>query len=465
MVTRFRLTNDGTAPAVSPTLQSYTHSAPTTVRRRLLTSDSSSLTTTAYTPDAGDHLSAGDSLWCQFVSEGMKAGVTFTSGDTIKFAVQGLEAHANNNLNVQLFVSIVDSAGTSVQRTLRSKVEDNTELGTSLGNRFLSTTQSGANYTTVSGDRLVVEFSVEGTPSATGGTQGHNSSMRFGGSGGSGDLPENDTETGTGFNPWIEFVPTDIFPNPQTATPTTASMTLTASAPTIAHVITGASPTALTLTTFAPVIGLTVTPTTASLSTATFAPTVTATQNQLLTPSTASVTTATFAPTVTASDHQSVTPTTAAVVTETFEPTVAVSDNQAVTPDAASLALSTFAPTVSFTDQAVAEPETASLSLSAFAPTVTATAHQVVTPDVASIATALFAPTVTATDHKVLTPDAATLATALFAPTVTATDHKAVTPGPLALSLSAFSPTVSVGEPIVTIQEDAFWLARYGRSR
>jgi hypothetical protein len=84
-------------------------------------------------------------------------------------------------------------------------------MATTLTNRFLSTTQGGATYTTVAGDRLVVEFSAVGTPVASGGVQGHNASIRLGGDGAGGDAPENDTDTGTTINGWIEFVPTITF--------------------------------------------------------------------------------------------------------------------------------------------------------------------------------------------------------------------------------------------------------------
>lgn len=141
----------------------------------------------------------------------MNSGINFNSGDTLKWAIQCLEAHANNNLNLQTFISIVSQDGGTVRRTLLAKTEEPTEMATSLTNRFHSTTQSGANYTTVSGDRLVVEFSYEGTPAAAGGVQGHNASLRYGGNGAGGDLGENDTDTGTTLNPWIEFVPTITF--------------------------------------------------------------------------------------------------------------------------------------------------------------------------------------------------------------------------------------------------------------
>ena len=211
MAFRFKLTNDGTAPGASPTLQSYTHSTPTTIRRQLKPSDTSTLTTTAYAPDGSDDLNAGDALWCQFVSEGMAAGITFANGQTIKMAMQCLEANQNNNAFLQLFVSVVSNDGATVRRTLRTKVLDGTEMNTTIQNRFLSTTQDGADYTTVEGDRLCVELSLQGDAVASGGVQGHNGSMRFGGSGSSGDLPENDTEAGATFNPWIEFAPSDLF--------------------------------------------------------------------------------------------------------------------------------------------------------------------------------------------------------------------------------------------------------------
>lgn len=215
MATRFRLTSSTTVPEVSPSLQSYTHNAPATVRRILVDkgngAHTAALTTTSYQPDAADHLVAGDALHGQMVSGPMASGIAFNNAQTIKMAMQMLEDHANNNLFLQLFVSIVSEDGTSVRRTLRSKVADGTEVATSITNRFHSTTQDGANYTTVDGDRLVVELSFTGTPSATGGVQGHNGSMRWGSNGAGGDLAEDDSSTGSTLNGWIEFVPNIVW--------------------------------------------------------------------------------------------------------------------------------------------------------------------------------------------------------------------------------------------------------------
>lgn len=144
----------------------------------------------------------------------MVSGISFTNAQTIKYSVQCLEANAGNNLFVQLFVSIVDSTGATVRRVLLPKSADATELATTLTSRANSVTQSGATYVTVTGDRLVVEFSVVGTPVATSQVQGHNASFRWGSSGASGDLLENDTTTATTNNGWIEFVSTITFVPP-----------------------------------------------------------------------------------------------------------------------------------------------------------------------------------------------------------------------------------------------------------
>lgn len=190
----------------------------------------------------------------------------------------------------------------------------------------------------------------------------------------------------------------------------------------------------------------TVTPTTASLTTATFAPTVTVSDNKSVTPSTAALTLATFAPTVAVSDNQSVTPDTAALTLTTFAPTVTTTAHVTATPDTAALTLATFAPTVTTTGHVTATPDTAALTLTTFAPTVTTSGNQVVTPGVASLSMTAFAPSVVITDHKVVTPDPASLSLTAFAPTVTASDHKVVTPSTASLALTTFAPTVTASD-------------------
>lgn len=224
MATRFHLNAD-TAPAVSPALQTYTHTDETTTpKRKLLVTDTSALSTRAYAPDSADHLVAGTALLGQFVSDPMDSGIVFTNGQAIVFAVQCLEAHAGNNQAMRIWAGIYSQDGSTLQRELRAVVSEGNELATSLTGRHLSTVQSGANYTTVAGDRLVVEFSVTGTPSAAGGVQGHNASLRIGGNGAGGDVSADDLDTGTTKNGWVEFTPTITFPaGDATASPSTVA--------------------------------------------------------------------------------------------------------------------------------------------------------------------------------------------------------------------------------------------------
>ena len=87
-----------------------------------------------------------------------------------------------------------------------------------------------------------------------------------------------------------------------------------------------------------------------------------------VTPGTATLTTARFAPTVTTTANVKVTPGTAILVTARFAPTVTVPNPITVTPGIASLATARFAPTVLAPRLSV--PGNASLALTAYVPTV-----------------------------------------------------------------------------------------------
>lgn len=186
--------------------------------------------------------------------------------------------------------------------------------------------------------------------------------------------------------------------------------------------------------------GVTVTPSTASLTSSAFAPTVTASDHKTVTPSTATLSGSTFAPVVTVGTI--ITPATISLATAAFAPTVSISDHQAATPDTASLTLSTFAPTVTASDHKTVVPDVVSLSTAAFAPTVTTTDHKVVIPSAAGLSLTAFAADVVATDPKLVTPDTASLSLETFAPVVTA--GQSATPDPASLSLTTFAPTVGL---------------------
>jgi hypothetical protein len=232
-------------------------------------------------------------------------------------------------------------------------------------------------------------------------------------------------------------------------TPGTATLTLATFIPTILTPFLATALTAsLALASFAPTVTVSnnqlIVPTTASLAVSTFAPTVSTTANQSVTPTTALLTTATFAPTVSVSNHQLVTPTTASLSLASFAPTVTASDHQTVTPTTAALTLTTFAPTVTTTANQTVTPDTAALTLSLFAPTVTTSGNQSVTPTTVALTLATFAPTVTASGNQSVTPTTAALTTATFAPTVTTTAHQLVTPSTASLNTATFAPTVAV---------------------
>lgn len=196
-----------------------------------------------------------------------------------------------------------------------------------------------------------------------------------------------------------------------------------------------------------------VTPTTASLTTDTFAPTVTATNHQSVTPDAAALTTATFAPTVTATANQLVVPSVASLTTALFAPTV--SAPATATPDLVALVTTTFAPTVSATANVTVTPDVTALTTATFEPTVSATAHQTVTPTTVALVTATSEPSVAITEHQTVVPDPASLVTTGFAPTVALSDHQMVTPTTAPLVLTTFEPGVTGGAGLTVIPSTA----------
>jgi hypothetical protein len=452
MATRLRF-SESVAAAVSPAFQSYTHT--NSVGKKLSRSDSSTLTTTAYAPDSADHIAAGDAVITQFVSDPMAAGNVFTSGDTLKYAVQCLEANAGNNLTLQIFVSVVNNAGSSVQATIRSKNTGGTEMATTITNRFRSTTLS-ASYTTAAGDRLVVELSGTGTPVATTQVQGHNWSIRRGNSGAGGDLGENETDTGATLNPWIEFA-TTITWNDQTATPGVLSLSLSTFAPTVTATNNKtATPgkLSLTLATFAPIVHLNkiATPSTLALTTATFASTVST--PRLATPGILALSLSTFAPTVTVGSSTVAIPGKLSLTLTTSAPTV--SAPRLVTPTTVNLTIAAFAPVVSA--PRLATPSTRNLSLATFIPVVTASSPGIYVPATANLILSLFVPTIV--NPKSASPATASLNLSTFAPVIIS--PRLVSPATTSLSLAAFAPTVtSAGDKLVTPLTESLVLNRF----
>lgn len=170
-------------------------------RQALLTPDSSTLTTTAYTPDAADHLVDNDAMHRQYVTDSLAEQ---DIAGTVKAQFQSLEANAGNNLFLAVKIYSITNTGTAKDTLLAITRSTGTEIATSLTNRSL-VAKSLSSARVNEGDRLVFEIGVGGLPTAAGGTQGHNGSLRFGCSAAGGDLPENETDTGTTLRGWVEF--------------------------------------------------------------------------------------------------------------------------------------------------------------------------------------------------------------------------------------------------------------------
>ena len=205
MPIRFYLPEAEATP-VAPAVGAEWEHAAVVRRRMLLVPDASVLTTMTLAPDAADHIADQDVVLRQYVSDPLPAQ---TISGTVKAQLQALESNAGNNLFLTMKVYVVNQAGSAVRATLLAITRKATELATALTNRsFATTALASADIQT--GDRLVVEIGAGGLPVATTGVQGHNASMRFGCAGV--DLPENETEAGATFRPWIELSGLDVGP-------------------------------------------------------------------------------------------------------------------------------------------------------------------------------------------------------------------------------------------------------------
>lgn len=202
MATRFYLVGTAEAPAITPTPDAAWENTASLVRcigRTTKISDTLNTVTGAALDDTDQ-----DVIYRQYVTDELTAGQTITGSQAIKAQCRVSEADLANNLFFAVGIRVINVS--TVQKTVLSVTRDNTEAATSLTNRRFTATSAATNYTTVSGDRLVIEIGLSGNPSAAG---DHTASMRLGDSSGS-DLSEDDTST-TDNNPWLELADTLTF--------------------------------------------------------------------------------------------------------------------------------------------------------------------------------------------------------------------------------------------------------------
>lgn len=198
-----------------------------------------------------------------------------------------------------------------------------------------------------------------------------------------------------------------------TVTPTTASLTLTTYAPTVSTpVVVTPSTASLTITAYAPTIALPVvaTPDAAALTLTTYAPSIATPVTA--TPGTSSLTLTTYAPTVTAGGSVEVVPGTASLTLTTYAPTVTAGGAVEVTPTTAGLTLTPYAPSV--LTPVTVTPTTASLTLTGLAPEVRLPV--VVTPATLALILQPYAPSVV--NPVTVTPTTASLTLTTYAPSI-----------------------------------------------
>jgi len=167
------------------------------------------LQTLAYTPDAVDDVTDRDALHYQYVSDPLAAQ---TLAGNIKGQFQCSETANNDNLFLTFKLMSCARDGSSISNTLLAITRDTTtEFTTSLVNKNFPSTALTSTAIAL-GERLILEIGAGGNiTTGAGGTIGHNASLRWGNAATSGDLPEDDTEAGTTFRPWVEFSQTILF--------------------------------------------------------------------------------------------------------------------------------------------------------------------------------------------------------------------------------------------------------------
>ena len=171
----------------------------------------------------------------------------------------------------------------------------------------------------------------------------------------------------------------------------------------------------------------------------------------VVTPSVLSLTSGTFAPNVSISDNQSVILGTLNLILTAYAPIVTASDHKTVIPSTPALVITFYTPTVTVGASVEVIPGTLSIAITLYASTITVSDNKIVTPDMLAHTVTLYAPTTVATDNKVVTPDSLANTIALYSPLVVTSDNQVIIPGTLSLVVTVFAPAILVGGSIEII--------------
>ena len=221
--------SSSTAPSVSPSFGSWGYTTEAG-RFALLSAKGTSGETLVTGIQIGPSASGVTQLDRQYVSAPISAGQVFTSGNTfLKAQLQCREFNIADNTRSGLSVRIVSNDGITTRVTLLATANyglaGTTEFVNSVTLRnaaYANGDTVAASYTTVAGDRLIVETGYTDNAGAT--VEGQ---CRYGAPTGT-DLPEDETTTTSTNVPWVEFSNTIVFQTAPSA-PTGLSATAVSS--------------------------------------------------------------------------------------------------------------------------------------------------------------------------------------------------------------------------------------------
>lgn len=173
MATKLYLESSGT-PNISPTPNAGWTDTTQFARYKCGTTK---LSSAMVTDDVTTAISTqADIIIGQWISDFLDVGQTITGAQAVNIVARAAEVATNNNLFLTWAVYVFN--GTTLQKTVVTKRTDATEVAaTTLTSRTDAATSVAGDYTTVQGDRLVIEVGLSGDPA---GSNTHNGSLSFG---------------------------------------------------------------------------------------------------------------------------------------------------------------------------------------------------------------------------------------------------------------------------------------------
>lgn len=209
MATRMYFSSTATVSGYAPAFDAGWDA--TTSTRMLMdpTKDGSALTNFPVFTGAGT-ADGEDAGAFQLISRPLIAGIAFSTGDSVKGYGRVVESAADDNIRFVKRTLKVFSAAAALQATLVTFATEGElfEWPTALASRSWISGNLSAGYTTVAGDRLVLEIGAQTSGAGTT-TQGQ---FNLGSSVGS-DVAENENVT-TALDPWFEISRTLTFFTP-----------------------------------------------------------------------------------------------------------------------------------------------------------------------------------------------------------------------------------------------------------